>query len=106
MSFELGNAPERTYPINPDQEPDPELESIAARRTKIIVKLIFYKSKAVVTAVLIKQLVKVLQIHMDDSVVAVHDHLKDHLDGNLLNLADSGGYVIGWLVTEIIQAND
>ena len=52
--FEMGNAPQRSYGVNPDAEP--ELESMKGKKLKVIVKLAFYKAKGFVMGFVIKQI--------------------------------------------------
>lgn len=52
--FEMGNAPQRNYGVNPDAEP--ELESMKGKKLKVIIKLVFYKAKGFVMGFLIKQI--------------------------------------------------
>ena len=54
--FELGNAPQRQYGINPDQELELPDQDLALQKLKIFGKVAFYQGKAILTTVLIIQI--------------------------------------------------
>lgn len=54
--FEMGNAPQRSYGVNPDAEP--ELESMKGKKIKVLIKLVFYKAKGFVMGFIFKLIFK------------------------------------------------